>query len=65
LSQGGNDYNYWMLAFGADAPIPVAPHFVVSPFTRLYFLRGYPQSRGEQSSAQTAFAVGVTAGVKW
>jgi len=64
-AQGGNEYNYWMYALGADAPISIAPHVVVSPFTRVYLLRRYTQTREETSSGFAAFAVGVTAGVKW
>jgi len=65
LLQVVNDYNYWMYALGADAPISVAPHFVVSPFARVYLLSGWPQSPQALSREFTAFAVGVTAGVKW
>jgi hypothetical protein len=49
---------------GADAPISVSRHFLVSPFARLYFLRG-KGNRSEASTSSTAFAVGVTAGVAW
>jgi len=54
------------LVLGADVPISVAPHVVVSPIARLYFLdRKTIDTANVTASSSTRFMVGVIAGVKW
>jgi len=61
-SLGGN--SYLTFSVGADAPIAVTSHFVVSPFTRLFFL-DRERTRYESSTSWRSFTAGVSAGVQW
>jgi hypothetical protein len=61
-----DDRTDWCLVLGADAPISVAPHVVVSPIARVYFLsRKTIETLDVTASSATRFMLGLTAGVKW
>lgn len=50
---------------GAEMPIAVARHVSVSPYGRLYLLRGLPRQPTDPASWNTGIGAGMTVAFRW
>jgi hypothetical protein len=64
-SNTSDGVTYLSYVVGAEMPIAVARHISVSPYARVYFLRGLPHQPTEQPAWYTGIGTGMTAAFRW
>jgi hypothetical protein len=64
-TDSSDSVNYLSYLAGAEMPIAVARHVSVSPYGRLYFLRGLPHQLTDPASWNTGIGAGMTVAFRW